>query len=222
MKSETVKSISKLQYLCSNASDARQACLGGADWIQLRIKNADAAAWKKAAEETLKVCRDAGAKLVINDNVNLVLELSADGVHLGKDDMPLAQARAILGPNTLIGGTANTFEDILRITESGADYIGLGPYHYTDTKKNLSPVLGIEGYAPLVKQCRRAGIKLPLIAIGGIKKDALRFLLQAGVYGIAVSSAITDSADIQKETKLFLETINSFDPYGEQELSAGR
>ncbi len=214
--------ISKLQYLCSTAADAKKACLGGADWIQLRIKNADAVAWKQAAEETLIVCREFGAKLIINDNTALAYETGADGVHLGKDDMPPEEARLLLGKDALIGGTANTFEDIVRLNKARVDYIGLGPYHYTDTKKNLSPVLGIEGYVPLVKQCRRAGIAIPLIAIGGIRKEAITFLLHTGVHGIAVSSAITDSTDIQEETKLFLETINTFDPHGEQDLSAGR
>jgi thiamine-phosphate pyrophosphorylase len=116
--------------------------------------------------------------------------VNATGVHLGKTDMPPAEARRILGDGFIIGGTANTFEDIRRLTDEGVDYIGLGPFRFTATKKNLSPILGLEGYKDILSRCRAAGIALPVLAIGGITVDDIPALMQTGVSGIAVSSAI--------------------------------
>ena len=124
---------------------ARMALLGGCRWIQLRMKDATDDEARPLAVEIKKLCKEYGAKFIIDDRVSLVKEIGADGVHLGKNDMPVDEARRVLGTDYIIGGTANTFEDIERLARQGADYIGCGPFRFTTTKKNLSPVLGLEG-----------------------------------------------------------------------------
>ena len=123
---------------------------GGCRWIQLRMKDATDDEVRPIAVEAQKLCRAYGAKFIIDDRVALVRELGADGVHLGKNDMPIREARQILGPDYIIGGTANTFEDAKAHYEASANYIGCGPFRFTTTKKNLSPVLRLDGYTRTV------------------------------------------------------------------------
>lgn len=192
--------IARLQYITqdipgkTHAQLAEEACAGGADWIQLRVKNKACAEWKEIALETQAVCKKYNAKLIINDSMTLARDIGADGVHLGLTDLPTAEARKILGKNFIIGGTANTFADIIVHASAGADYIGVGPYRFTSTKEKLSPVLGLDGYRSLLHKCRESGIRIPLIAIGGILPGDVRDLLDAGVYGVAASSVITKAA----------------------------
>jgi thiamine-phosphate pyrophosphorylase len=143
------------------------------------------------------------AKLIINDNVTLAHEILADGVHLGKTDMKPDEARSILGENFIIGGTANTFDDIYFLQSEEVDYIGLGPFRFTTTKEKLSPILGIEGYERIIKKCREENVSIPIIAIGGIKSEDVRELIKVGVYGVAVSSAINLSNNIGFSVKEF-------------------
>lgn len=192
----------------SHAEQARRACAGGATWIQLRVKNADAAMLRAEALATQAYCREAGATLIINDHVPLAGEIGADGVHLGKDDLSPAEARRLLGPAALVGGTANTFADILRLAEMGVDYIGLGPFRFTATKENLSPILGLEGYRNIAIQCRDAGIDLPLIAIGGIGVEDVAAIRETGMYGVAVSSAINLAEAPERAAAAFLQALD--------------
>jgi thiamine-phosphate pyrophosphorylase len=201
------KSISKLHFITTNASDAEQACKGGADWIQLRVKNKTDEDWKTIAKETKTVCRKYNATLIINDNVQLAQEIGADGVHLGKEDMSPDKARIILGPESIIGGTTNTWDDVKNLAKLSIDYIGLGPYHYTQTKTKLSPILGLEGYQRLIKYCILEKITLPIVAVGGIKLNDTNIILKTGVWGVAVSSAISASDNIELATKEFIEQI---------------
>ena len=140
--------------------------------------------------------------------MELVRELNADGVHLGKLDMPVAEARRLLGPEYLIGATANTFEDIKRGAGQGADYIGLGPFRFTQTKRNLSPVLGLEGYRTIMERCRNAGIALPVVAIGGITAADVEDILATGVTGIALSGALLQAENTLEETQRIIKIIN--------------
>ena len=118
---------------------------GGCRWIQLRMKDALDEEVRPIAIEAQKLCRHYNATFIIDDRVALVRELGADGVHLGKNDMPIREARQILGPDFIIGGTANTFEDAKAHYEASADYIGCGPFRFTTTKQKLAPVLGLDG-----------------------------------------------------------------------------
>lgn len=174
---------------------AEEACRSGADWIQLRVKNRPYDEWKQIAIETLAACRQYGAKLIINDNVRLAAEIGADGVHLGKEDMRTAEARKLLGRHFIIGGTANTFDDIRMHAKAGVDYVGVGPFRFTATKEKLSPILGLEGYQKISVQCAAENIAVPVIAIGGIQPSDVADIIKAGAYGVAVAGAITHAAD---------------------------
>ena len=146
--------------------------------------------------------------MVLDDRADLVIETGADGVHLGKNDMSPDMARQLLGSGYIIGGTANTFQDIRRLVAMGVDYIGLGPYRYTETKKNLSPILGIQGYRDIVIQCRKENITTPIVAIGGITADDIPLLYDAGVQGIALSGTILNAPDPAEETRNIIQIID--------------
>ncbi len=169
---------------------ARMALEGGCRWVQLRMKDATDEEMEPVALEVQRLCTESGATFIIDDHVELVKRIHADGVHLGKNDMPIREARQILGDTYIIGGTANTFADIQRHYSDGADYIGCGPFRYTTTKKNLSPILGLEGYADIVSQMRLNNIFLPIVAIGGITLDDIPEIMNTGVTGIALSGTI--------------------------------
>lgn len=176
----------KYSYLDS----IRMALEGGCRWVQLRMKDATDDEMRPVALEAQAMCKAAGATFIIDDHVALVKELHADGVHLGKKDMPIKEARALLGKDFIIGGTANTLEDVKAHYEDGADYIGCGPFRFTTTKKGLSPVLGIEGYRNIVKGMKEAGIDLPIVAIGGITTDDIPAIMATGVTGVALSGTV--------------------------------
>ena len=174
---------------------ARMALEGGCKWIQLRMKDASDDEVRQAAAEIQPMSKEPEAVFLLDDRVELAKELHADGVHLGKNDMPIDEARRILGEEYIIGGTANTFEDIQRIAAQGADYIGCGPFRFTTTKKNLAPVLGVEGYRDIIAKMRNAGINIPMVAIGGITPDDIDEILATGVQGIAVSGTVLNADD---------------------------
>ena len=171
----------------------RMALEGGCRWIQLRMKDASEEEILKTAESTRKLCRQYDAVFILDDHVALVKRTGADGVHLGKNDMPIDEARRLLGKDKIIGGTANTFEDVKRIYSAGADYIRCGPFRFTTTKKNLSPILGLDGYKRIIEQVNTYGINIPVIAIGGILLPDISDIMQTGVSGIAVSGAILNA-----------------------------
>lgn len=204
-----------LQYIShftpqiSYAEGIRMALEGGCRWIQLRMKDAPAEEIIACAEEVLPLCRRHGAKFLLDDHVELVRQLGADGVHLGKNDMPVDEARTILGPDIIIGGTANTIEDIIRLHKQGADYIGCGPFRFTTTKKNLSPILGLDGYKSIVLKMKELGIDLPIVAIGGITVEDIPSVMGTGVSGIALSGAILGAPDPVKMTARIIETIDN-------------
>ena len=181
---------------------------GGCRWIQLRMKDATDDEVRPIAVEAQKLCRAYGAKFIIDDRVLLVHELQADGVHLGKNDMPIREARQILGPDYIIGGTANTFEDAKAHYEASADYIGCGPFRFTTTKQKLAPVLGLEGYRHIIQQMRAANITIPVVAIGGITKDDIPAILQTGITGIALSGTVLRADDPIAEMKHIINIIN--------------
>lgn len=183
---------------------------GGCKWVQLRMKDASEEEVLSCAKEALPLCRQHGAKFILDDHVELVETAGADGVHLGKNDMPVDEARKILGPDKIIGGTANTIEDIIRLHRQGADYIGCGPFRFTTTKKKLSPVLGLEGYRNIVLKMRENGIDLPIVAIGGITVDDIPAIMGTGVTGIALSGAILNAEDPKSMTESILETLKPF------------
>ena len=186
---------------------ARLALEGGCRWVQLRMKEATEAEFMAAAAEIGRLCKEHGATFVLDDHVEWVEKTGADGVHLGKNDMPIDEARKILGNDKIIGGTANTFEDVERLYRQGADYIGCGPFRFTTTKKNLSPVLGLEGYQHIIDQMKSHGINLPIVAIGGILESDIKSILATGVSGIAVSGGILNAENPAEEMQRFLKHL---------------
>lgn len=186
---------------------ARLALEGGCRWVQLRMKEATEAEFMAAAAEIGRLCKEHGATFVLDDHVEWVEKTGADGVHLGKNDMPIDEARKILGNDKIIGGTANTFEDVERLYRQGANYIGCGPFRFTTTKKNLSPVLGLEGYQHIVDQMKSHGINLPIVAIGGILESDIKAILATGVSGIAVSGGILNAENPAEEMQRFLKLV---------------
>ncbi len=183
---------------------AFMALEAGCKWIQLRMKDVAVETVRQLAEELKKACENHHALLIIDDYVEVAREVKADGVHLGKNDMPIEEARKLLGEGFIIGGTANTFEDVKRHYEAGADYLGIGPFRFTTTKKNLSPVLGLEGYRNIKQQMIEADIILPAVAIGGITVEDIPAILATGIEGIAMRGAILQAHDPDAEIKRIL------------------
>ncbi len=186
---------------------AREACKGYIDLIQLRIKNKGIREIKTLAEKTFEIADMYNVKLIINDHVDLAAEIGAHGVHLGKHDMHPLKAREILGDEVIIGGTADSFEMIKELYGI-VDYIGLGPYRFTHTKSGLSPVLGLQGYKTIIQKCRNEKIDIPIIGVGGININDIEPIMQTGLYGVAVSSALAQSDFIAFLAEDFTNEVN--------------
>ncbi len=180
------------------------ALQGGCRQIQLRMKGSTVEEVEKTAVQAKALCDKYRADLYVNDHVEVCLKVGAKGVHLGKADMSPLVARSILGDTFVIGGTANTFDDIRHLSEQGVDYIGLGPFRFTTTKERLSPVLRIDGYREIMRLCRENEIKAPVLAVGGVTVTDVPALMQTGVAGVAVSTGILLADDPVGETRRFL------------------
>ncbi len=190
--------------------EVKQVIAGGCDWIQLRVKNGLTLELAQSVSQYVK--NQKGCCCCLDDNLDIALQADIHCVHLGKHDMPVDEARKRLkaeGKDNLfwIGATANTFEDIMHAVQAGADYIGLGPFRFTTTKEKLSPILGIEGYRTVVRQCRENDIHIPIFAIGGIRFEDIEPLMKTGIDGIAVSSALIQAEDPTEETRRFIREI---------------
>ncbi|MCQ4142096.1 thiamine phosphate synthase [Chryseobacterium sp. EO14] len=203
----------KLQYISQGSSlevqekNIRKALDYGAKWIQVRWKNAPEKDFIRLCEISKKLCSDYQAVCIINDHVQVAKEVDADGVHLGLNDMSVEKARYILGENKIIGGTANTFSDILQRIVERCDYIGLGPLRFTSTKEQLSPILGFEGYGEIINSLKEKSIEIPKIfAIGGVVLEDIQQLQQIGIYGVAVSGQITSQPSVINEFRSILES----------------
>lgn len=202
-----------LQFITHNsdkysiAEEVQMAIEGGCRWIQLRMKGASDEEVMETAAQLIEMCRENNAFLIIDDRVNVVNELKVSGVHLGKDDMDPMEARELLGPDAIIGVTANTAADIIKYKGKDIDYIGLGPFRHTTTKEKLSPILGLEGYREIVKDVREAGVEFPIVAIGGITLEDVEPLMKTGVNGIAVSGAIINAEDPMLYTSRIMEKL---------------
>lgn len=185
-----VQYISQSDSTGSHYDHIQSLCEMGIRWVQLRMKDMHYEDMYELACRCRDLTRRFDCCLIINDHIDVARASDADGVHLGKRDAPRTAAREVLG-NKIIGATANTLEEVLLIHSEGvADYIGLGPYRFTTTKKELSPLLGLEGYRRIIDQLKKENLKIPLIAIGGIRGEDLKPLLELGLAGVAVSSAL--------------------------------
>lgn len=188
----------------SNAELVEEVCKAGIRLIQLRIKEGTEEFIFEEAKAVQSVCKKYGATFILNDYVSIAKTLNIDGVHLGKNDVSPIKARKTLGNNTIIGGTANTIEDIQLLINAKVNYIGLGPYKHTDTKKNLSPLLGLNGYHNSINHFDKQLLP-PIYAIGGIQTDDIPLIMQTGVYGIAISGLIANSNHISKTVSSIID-----------------
>lgn len=187
----------------SIAQQVELACKADIKLVQLRMKDTDDKEFFRQARIALQICRRYNTLLIINDNVDICMQVGADGVHLGKEDTTIERAREILGENKIIGATCNTFDDVAEAYRNGADYVGVGPFRHTTTKKKLSPILGIDGLANVVKQMKIKNIDLPSYAIGGIEVNHVSQIIACGIHGVAMSGAIINSSDINH----YIQTI---------------
>ena len=198
----------------TEVQETQMAIQGGCDWIQLRMKNGINSDTLRACVALCQAETERHITLCVDDDLQAAIRYGARACHLGKKDMPVDEAFRIvhekLSPDAdfLIGATANTFEDIQIAAQRGASYIGLGPYRFTQTKTNLSPILGLEGYRRIVARCMEAGINLPIFAIGGILLEDVGQLMETGIQGIAISGAIINAPDPVAATQCFIEEIN--------------
>ena len=176
-------------------SQVEKALKGGATFIQLREKKLDEGSFLEEAKEIQKLCKEYNVPFVINDNVEIALEMDADGVHVGQSDMEAGDVRAKLGPDKIIGVSAQTVEQALLAQERGADYLGVGAVFHTDSKADAADV----DHETLKAICE--AVDIPVIAIGGISKDNVGELAGSGICGIAVISAIFAEKDIKGATQ---------------------
>ncbi len=186
---------------------AAAALAGRADVIQLRAKDAPARAALEIALRLREMIssRPERRLFLVNDRVDIAMAAGADGVHLGQDDMPIAAARALLGPYAVIGVSAGSVEEALSAERGGADYLGVGAIFFTATKPDIGEPVGLDTLREIKRRCG-----IPVVAIGGIGKDNLEEVLGAGADGIAVISAVTEAADMEGAVREFRERIDSF------------
>ncbi len=168
----------------------RKAAGGGVTILQHREKNAGTREFLREAVALKEAAAEFGIPFIINDRVDIALACGADGVHLGQDDMPCTVARGLVGQEMIIGVSVSSPEEALEAESEGADYLGVGPLFSTLTKTDTVPPIGIETLVRI-----RRTVRIPLIAIGGIKAENTAPVIQGGADGVAVVSAIISSPD---------------------------
>ncbi|MCB0478633.1 MAG: thiamine phosphate synthase [Crocinitomicaceae bacterium] len=213
--------ISKLHYIIPDSLEYhkkdwyQKVCDSGIDWIQLRWKTIDDDEFVRRVNEVKNWLEGKEVKLIVNDRIHLMDQFEVDGFHLGKTDMELCEGRA-RARGLILGATTNSLEDILERKEIGVDYFGLGPFRFTNTKKNLSPVLGLDGYRAICRSSRLAledlGLNTPIVAIGGIQNEDIEGLLEAGVHGVAISSYFNENTE--KRIKEMLQKLEGNYAFG--------
>lgn len=190
-------------------AQALKAMRGGCRWVQVRMKDADNDTLATTLANVCEAAKAFDATVIVDDNVDIASSTpGCAGVHLGKNDMPPAEARAILGLDAIIGVTVNSLDDITNVDTDIVNYVGMGPFRFTSTKKNLSDILGCDGYKRILSAAHRQGFDLPVVAIGGITLDDIAALMQTGISGVAVSGAINKSDNPTETTALFINAIN--------------
>ena len=211
-----MQSIDRLYFISqentedSHLTSIRRALDAGCKLVQLRVKNQPIENVLSQAIQARKLCNLYNARLMINDFPEIALSVKAEGVHLGPDDSSLPEARTMLGDTLIIGAEANTFDDIFQRVSQGADYISVGPFRFTTTKKNLGALIGLPGYQNIIADMRLNNIITPVVAVGGITADDVYELLEAGVYGFAFSGAITRSKNPAATVEQIQDVINNY------------
>ena len=181
---------------------ARMAIEGGADTIQFRQKTGPIRHKLHAARRTAEICDELNTPLIVDDHLDLMLAIDAEGVHLGQTDFPVSEARKIVGPDKIIGATANTVKAAFAASRQGPDYIGFGPIYPSRSKASVAPTQGLDA---LKEVC--SGVSQPVIAIAGITVENVEEVLAAGAHGIAVLSAVSTQKDPFSAARAFREAI---------------
>ncbi|WP_026897560.1 thiamine phosphate synthase [Daejeonella oryzae] len=209
------KYISRFHYLTqdlphrSHAEQTQIACEAGANWIQYRCFSKDDEELINEIHQVASICDDWGATLILTDHYHLLHLVDAQGVHLENIEADFKMIRERITDEKTLGASANSIDDIYRISTSGVvDYIGCGPYAFTKTKPNDYPVLGFEAYRSIISKMNDQQIDIPLIAVGGIKPMDVDDLLTTGIQGIAVSAAINAEEDPYSAFKEFYKKIS--------------
>ena len=186
----------------SHAEQVRRLAAGGATLVQLREKHLSPREFYKEAEEALRVARELGVRLIVNDRADIALALGADGVHLGQDDLPPTAARELLGERAVIGFSTHNVEQAREAARLPVDYLAVGPIFQTSSKENPDPVVGLEG----LRRVRQVVGRIPLVAIGGIRPENLWEVLRAGADSVAVISLLLngDPSEIESRTRAIL------------------
>ena len=208
---------SRLQYITDSPQLAEQACKAGVRWVQARIKNKDAKTWLEMAGDIASICKKHDAICIINDNVEIALKVNADGVHLGQKDMSFSEAKKIFkNKKMIIGGSANTVEDVIKLGRQKINYMGLGPLRFTSTKKDLNSILTMGGYKIIMDAVIKSDLRVPPIyAIGGVTANDVHKLMLSGIDGVAVSSAISEAENINQAVQEFNTALGENELYDE-------
>ncbi len=174
---------------------ARAMLAGGARLLQLRLKNVPSGTLVDVAARIRERASAAGARFVVNDRIDVALAVGADGVHLGQDDLPVAAARHLLGPDRWIGFSTHSEAQLTAAATCGADYLSLGPIFATTSKSPADPVIGCERL-----RRARSQVSAPVVAIGGITAATAREVLEAGADAVAVIAALVRAPDVERAT----------------------
>lgn len=179
-----------------------EAIKGGADCIQLREKNKSKKELLIMARALKELTSKYGVLFIVNDHIDIALAVDADGIHLGQDDLPLVEARRIVGPNKWIGISTHALAEAQTAEKDGADYIGVGPIYSTQTKVDVVQPVGLDYVREVVRN-----ISIPFVAIGGIKPHNVDQVLESGAERVCVVSAIVGADDVEQAAKDFSERI---------------
>ena len=182
---------------------ATRAIEAGAPVIQLRVKGVTDRELYDLGGRLMAVCHEHGAVCLVNDRVDIALAIGAHGTHLGADDLPVAVARRLAGPDHIIGGTAREPIRAAKLVAEGASYLGIGPAYPTSTKDGLPDSLGPAGIEAVAQ-----AVAVPVIAIGGVTASHIRELRAAGAHGVAVVSAVSDAPDPAAATRRLLAELS--------------
>lgn len=188
----------------SHREIAEAAVRGGATALQLRMKEEPARVMVETAREIAALCRAAGVTFIVNDRVDVALAAGADGVHVGQDDLPARDARALLGEDLLLGVSAATEDEAVAAWRSGADYLGVGAVYATATKADAGAPVGLERIRAI---CR--AVPIPVVGIGGITVEGAAEVIRAGAAGVAVVTAVTLAEDVAAATRRLRERVDA-------------
>lgn len=183
---------------------AAAAIAGGATVLQLREKAATSRQILEMARRTLTVARRGGVPLIINDRVDIALAVDADGVHVGPDDVPVIEARRLLGSTRIVGASAGTVEEAQAAQQDGADYLGVGSVFGTSSKADAGSPIGLEALRRIAQ-----AVRIPVVAIGGVTAANAAEAIRAGAAGVAIMSAIIAHQDIRESTRRIVDVIHA-------------